>query len=54
MARIAFAMRTAVALMGVGGVETRLKSGTKFFAELKVGLGDDDADYKIGIGWSWK
>ncbi|PYS97414.1 MAG: hypothetical protein DMF50_00895 [Acidobacteria bacterium] len=45
---------TAVALMGVGGVETRLKSGTKFFAELKVGLGDDDADYKIGVGWSWK
>lgn len=45
---------TDLALMGVGGVETRLKSGTKFFLEAKVGFGDDDPDFKIGAGWTWK
>jgi opacity protein-like surface antigen len=45
---------TALALMGVGGVETKLRSGTKFFLEARVGFGDDDPDFKIGAGWTWK
>jgi opacity protein-like surface antigen len=45
-----------IALVGLGGVETKLKSGTKFFLELKIGLGDADtrSDFKAGAGWSWK
>ena len=45
---------TDVSLMGVGGVQTKLKSGTGFFFEGKVGLTDDDPDFKVGVGWSWK
>lgn len=45
---------TDVALMAVGGVETKLKSATKFFMELRAGLGDDDPDFKLGVGWTWK
>jgi hypothetical protein len=45
---------TEIALMGVGGIETRLKSGTKFQVDAKVGLGDNDPDFKLGVGWSWK
>jgi hypothetical protein len=45
---------TGIALMGIGGIETKLKSGTKFFAELKIGFADDDADAKVGVGWTWK
>jgi hypothetical protein len=45
---------TNVGLMGVGGVETRLKSGVGMFFEGKIGLTDDDPDFKVGIGWSWK
>ena len=45
---------TALALQGVGGIETRLKSGTRFNLELKAGFGDDDPDFKIGAGWTWK
>jgi hypothetical protein len=43
-----------VSVMGVGGVETRLKSGTRFFLELKLGLNNDSPDLKLGAGWSWK
>jgi opacity protein-like surface antigen len=43
-----------LSLMGVGGVETRLKSGTRFFLEGKVGLNNDSPDLKLGAGWSWK
>jgi opacity protein-like surface antigen len=43
-----------VSIMGVGGVETRLKSGTRFFLELKLGLDSDSPDLKLGAGWSWK
>jgi hypothetical protein len=43
-----------IGLMGVGGIETKLKSATKFFLEVRVGLGDDDPDLKLGAGWSWK
>lgn len=45
---------TDVGLMGVGGVETKLKSGVGFFFEGKVGLTDDDPDFKVGVGWTWK
>lgn len=45
---------TNVGLMGVGGVQTRLKSGTAMFLEGKVGFTNDDPDFKFGIGWSWK
>lgn len=45
---------TAIALLAVGGIETRLKSGAKFFADLKLGIGDDDPDAKLGVGWTWK
>lgn len=43
-----------VALMGVGGIETRLKSGVRFFLEGKVGFGSDDPDLKLAAGWTWK
>jgi len=43
----------ALALMGIGGVETKMKSGTLLFFELKIGFGDDDPDPKIGVGWGW-
>ncbi len=45
---------TDIAFLALGGVETKLKSGTKFFLEGKVGLGDNDPDLKVGAGWSWK
>ena len=45
---------TEFALMGIGGMETKLKSGNAFFMELKVGLGDEDPDVKFGVGWSFK
>jgi opacity protein-like surface antigen len=45
---------TDVSIMGVGGVETKLKSGVGFFFEGKVGLSDDDPDFKVGVGWTWK
>ena len=45
---------TNLSLMGVGGVETKLKSATAFFIEGKVGLTSDDPDFKFGVGWTWK
>ncbi len=45
---------TALALMGVGGIETKLRSGTRFYLEVKVGFGDDDPDAKLAAGWTWK
>ncbi len=43
-----------LALMGIGGMETKLRSGTRFFMELKIGFGDDDPDLKLAVGWGWK
>ncbi len=44
-----------LSLMGVGGIETKLKSATKFFLEARVGLvGDDEPDFKLAAGWTWK
>jgi len=45
---------TNLSVMGVGGVETKLKSATSFFIEGKVGLTNDDPDFKAGVGWTWK
>ncbi len=45
---------TNLSIMGVGGVETKLKSATSFFIEGKVGLTNDDPDFKAGVGWTWK
>jgi opacity protein-like surface antigen len=45
---------TDVALMAIGGVETKLRSATRLFFELKIGLGDEDPDVKVGVGWGWK
>jgi opacity protein-like surface antigen len=44
---------TEIAFAGMGGVETKLKSGTAFFIEGKVGFGDNDPDFKLGVGWSF-
>lgn len=40
--------------MGVGGIETKLQSATAFFIEAKVGLTNNDPDFKVGVGWTWK
>ena len=45
---------TDIGFMGLGGVQTRLKSGVTMFFEGKVGLTDDDPDFKAAIGWTWK
>ena len=45
---------TALALMGVGGIETRLKSGNRFELMVKVGFGDRVPDVKFAAGWTWK
>jgi hypothetical protein len=45
---------TDLSVMGVGGIETKLKSATAFFIEAKVGLTNDDPDLKVGVGWTWK
>lgn len=44
---------TEFSLAGVGGVETKLKSGTGFLLELKIGFGDNDPDAKFCVGWSF-
>ncbi|HXH27778.1 MAG TPA: hypothetical protein VNL37_01965 [Candidatus Polarisedimenticolia bacterium] len=44
----------SIGLMGIGGIETHLKSAAAFFLELKVGLGNDDPDLKMAAGWTWK
>jgi hypothetical protein len=42
-----------LALVGVGGVQTKTKSGTLLFFEGKIGFGDADPDLKLGVGWGW-
>jgi opacity protein-like surface antigen len=44
---------TEVSFAGMGGVETKLKSGSTFGIEGKIGFGDDDADFKFGVNWSF-
>jgi len=45
---------TEFSIAGLGGVETKLRSGNVFFMEGKVGFGDHDPDFKFGVGWSFK
>ena len=42
-----------VGLYAVGGVETKLKSGNRFLAELQVGIGDVP-DVRVLVGWTIK
>jgi len=44
---------TEFALSIMGGVETKLKSGNGFLIEGKIGIGDNDPDFKLGVGWSF-
>jgi opacity protein-like surface antigen len=44
---------TEFAFAIMGGAETKLKSGNGFFIEGKIGLGDNDPDFKVGVGWSF-
>jgi opacity protein-like surface antigen len=37
----------------IGGVETELNKGKRFFFEFKLGLSHDDPDIKFGVGLSW-
>jgi hypothetical protein len=43
---------TDLALNAVGGFETRLKSKTRLFIELKLGL-IENPDFKILVGWNF-
>lgn len=42
-----------IGLAAVGGIETKLKSGTRFLAELQAGIGDVP-DVKAVVGWTLK
>jgi opacity protein-like surface antigen len=44
---------TEFSLAPLGGVETKLRSGTVFHLELKLGFGDNDPDAKFSAGWSF-
>ncbi len=44
---------TEIGPAGVGGIETKLKSGTRFLAELQLGFGDIP-DVKVLVGWTFK
>lgn len=41
-----------VGLAAVGGIETKLKSGTRFLAELQVGVADAP-DLRVLVGWTF-
>ena len=45
---------TKVYLNPIGGIETMVNQGMKFFFELKLGLTNEDPDIKFGVGLSWK
>ena len=42
-----------VGLYAVGGIETKLKGGNKFLAELQLGIGDVP-DVRVLVGWTFK
>ena len=42
-----------IGLYAVGGVETKLKAGNRFLAELQVGIGDVP-DVRVLVGWTFK
>lgn len=43
---------TEIGLSAVGGIETKLRSGTRFLVELQLGLGDVP-DAKVMTGWTF-
>jgi hypothetical protein len=45
---------TGISLSPIGGIETKVNPGMNFFAEIKVGLGDDDPNIKFVVGITWK
>jgi len=45
---------TEIAFAGIGGVETKLRSGILMGFEGRVGLGDADPDFMVGVTWSFK
>ena len=45
---------TEVAFAGIGGVETKLRSGVLLGFEGRVGLGDADPDFMVGVTWSFR
>ncbi len=45
---------TAIGPAGVGGIETRLKSGIRFLAEIQIRLAGDIPDAKLLVGWTFK
>lgn len=42
-----------IGLYAVGGIETKLKGGNKFLAELQAGIGDVP-DVRVLVGWTFK
>lgn len=41
-----------IALDAVGGIETKLKSGTRFLGEIQVGI-DNGPDFRVVVGWTF-
>jgi len=44
---------TEIGIAAIGGIETRLKGGTRFLAEIQLGFGDIP-DVKLMAGWTFK
>jgi hypothetical protein len=42
-----------IGLYAVGGIETKLKGGNRFLAELQAGIGDVP-DVRVLVGWTFK
>ena len=42
-----------IGLYAVGGIETKLKHGNRFLAELQLGIGDVP-DIRVLVGWTFK
>jgi hypothetical protein len=43
-----------IGLYAVGGIETKLKGGNKFLAELQVDVAGDTPDIRVLVGWTFK
>jgi hypothetical protein len=41
-----------IGMYAIGGIETKFKSGTRFLAELQVGIGDVP-DFRALVGWTF-
>lgn len=47
------AFNAEIGLYAVGGIETKLKGGNRFLAELQVGIGDVP-DVRVLVGWTFQ